>query len=345
MEQVILRGGYRKLEEYLRQRRMGKPFLICGKSAEQTDVYEFLSGLGAVHFFGFKPNPIYEDAVGAAKKFRNSGCDCIIGLGGGSAVDVAKCVKLWAGKGIPLIAVPTTAGTGSEATHFAVIYRDGEKTSVADECCLPDAVLLDPSTLKTLPNYHRKASMLDALCHGMESLWSVKATEESRRYASQAIQRVLDNLEDYLKNQPSGNARMLEAAYLAGKAINITQTTAGHAMCYKLTTIYGIAHGHAAALCNAALLPYMIQKAEGTPLADVFRRLAGSMGCDSQESAVGRFASLLITLELQTPIPGSEDYEILKNSVNAERLKNNPIPLNVDEIDMLYHKILGGDSG
>ena len=78
--------------------------------------------------------------------------------------------------------------------------------------------------------------MLDALCHGIESFWSVHATKKSRENSRRAICGILENLELYLQNHPKGNAGMLEAAYLAGKAIDLTQTTAGHAMCYKLTT-------------------------------------------------------------------------------------------------------------
>lgn len=104
--------------------------------------------------------------------------------------------------------------------------------------------------------------MLDALCHSMESFWSVNSTEESKQYSREAIQLMMKYKNAYLANEAIGNTAMLKAANIAGKAINITQTTAGHAMCYKLTSLYGIAHGHAAALCNAALWPYMAQHME-----------------------------------------------------------------------------------
>lgn len=318
-----------------------KPFLICGKSARKTRIYEYFSSRETFPFQDFAPNPTWQSAEQAAGMFRESNCDCIVALGGGSAMDVAKCVKLWAGKDVPLIVIPTTAGTGSEATHFAVVYRDGEKVSVADERCLPDAVLFDPTLLETLPEYHRKASMLDALCHGMESFWSVKATDESRKYASRAVEGVLTNMEAYLKNTPAGNAGMQRAAYLAGKAINITQTTAGHAMCYKLTTLYGIAHGHAAALCDMALWPYMNERS-GPELHDTFCELARAFGCDSVEGAIKAFQSIVSGLGLGVPVPSQRDYEILRSSVNAERLRNNPIPLDEGETDRLYHQILEG---
>lgn len=340
MEQKMFRN-IRELGGYISSLHIKKPFLICGKSAQNTEPYRYFTGLGAKGFQDFSPNPSWESAKNAAKAFQKSACDCIVGLGGGSAMDVAKCVKLWAGGAAPLIAIPTTAGTGSEATRFAVVYRDGEKTSVSEERCLPDAVLLDPTLLETLPEYHRKCSMLDALCHGMESFWSVRATEESREYAVQAVQGVLANMDVYLKNAPEGNAGMQQAAYLAGRAINISQTTAGHAMCYKLTTRYGIAHGHAAALCNGALWPYMCEKG-GTELYPVFVELAKAFGCDSVGDGVKRFQSIVSDLDLGVPVPSPGDYAMLRTSVNAERLKNNPVPLHEDEIDRLYHRILEG---
>ena len=340
MEQEIFHN-IGKLDKYFSDMHRKKPLIVCGKSAQRMEAYRHFAGLGAEFFQDFTPNPDWESAEKAARLFRESGCDCVVGLGGGSAMDVAKCVKLWAGGEAPLIAIPTTAGTGSEATHFAVVYRDGEKVSVADERCLPDIVLFEPALLETLPEYHRQSSMLDALCHGMESFWSVKATEESRKYAVQAIQGVLKNMDAYLNNRPEGNAGMQQAAYLAGKAINITQTTAGHAMCYKLTTRYGIAHGHAAALCDMALWPYMHERS-GPELHNTFCELAKALGCDSVEEAIHKFRSIVLSLGLGVPASSPGDYKMLRSSVNAERLKNNPIPLNEGEIDRLYHQILEG---
>ena len=125
---------------------------------------------------------------------------------------------------------------------------------------------MDASALKTLPIYQKKSTMMDALCHSIESYWSVNSTEESNKYSKQAIQTILENKDAYLANKDLGNANMLKAAYLAGKAINITQTTAGHAMSYKLTSLYGIAHGHAVAICISKLWEYMLEPVSYTHL-------------------------------------------------------------------------------
>ena len=104
---------------------------------------------------------------------------------------------------------------------------------------------MEPELLESLPMYQRKATMLDAFCHAAESFWSVNSTEDSQEDAAEAIRLVLKYADSYLANEKDGNAQMLLAANIAGKAINVTQTTAGHAMAYKITTLYGLSHGHA----------------------------------------------------------------------------------------------------
>ena len=186
---------------------------------------------------GFQPNPLYENVLSGLECYRKNSCNAIIAVGGGSAMDVAKCIKLYSnmqGDGedgsylkqkilpneIPFLAIPTTSGTGSEATRFAVIYFNGVKQSVSDYSCIPGTVLLDAGMLKTLPQYQKKSTMLDALCHAIESFWSVNSTRESKNYSREAIEIVIKNLDAYLENKEEGNAEMLIAANTAGKAIN-----------------------------------------------------------------------------------------------------------------------------
>lgn len=355
--QTVMRS-VQDLDAYFQSLGVKRLFLVCGNSIRKLRMDGYFRELGeritVVRFSGFTPNPRYEEAAEAARAFRDSGCGAIAAVGGGSAMDVAKCVRLWAGLGDgedllarepapdppPLLAVPTTAGTGSEATRYAVVYDRGEKQSITHENCLPSAVLLDPSALESLPDGPRKASMLDALCHGIESFWSVRATAESREYARAAIGGILENLEAYLENDPAGNAGMLEAAHLAGKAINLAQTTAGHAMCYKLTSLYGAAHGHAAALCVSKLWPFLAERCGGTELEGVLRELAAAMGCRTIPESVEKFEGLLARLGLEAPKLRPGDLPVLQRSVNPVRLKNHPIIPSPEEISGLYRQIL-----
>ncbi|MGN0375922.1 MAG: phosphonoacetaldehyde reductase, partial [Butyrivibrio sp.] len=295
-------------------------------------------------------NPEYESVDKGVEIFNQNRCDMIAAVGGGSAIDVAKCIKLYSGRkeAVKFMAIPTTAGTGSEATRYAVIYRNGEKMSVSDEGCIPDLVILDGKNLSTLPEYHRKSSMLDALCHGLESFWSVHSTEESRAYSAQAITQILKYADSYLSNEEKGNKQMLLAANTAGKAINITQTTAGHAMCYKLTGLFGISHGHAAAICVSALWKYMLENTDKCVdprgkeyLESVFNSIAKAMGVGTANAAVKKYDMFLHSLNLKHDFTLGEKYQdVLCRSVNGERLRNNPVSLGDEKIKFLYKKIL-----
>ena len=300
--------------------------------------------------------------------YRKENCDSIVAVGGGSAMDVAKCIKLYSnlpGNGengswlkaeispneIPFLAMPTTAGTGSEATRYAVIYYNDAKQSITSESFIPDTVLMDPSALKTLPIYQKKATMCDALCHAIESFWSVNSTCESKNYSKAAIEGVLSNMDGYLNNTEEGNAGMLVAAHKAGQAINITQTTAGHAMCYKITSLFRVAHGHAAILCDRVLFPWMIENtdkcidARGKEyLKKTLDEIGFALGCSDAEGGAEKLAGIFEKLELTTPESTDEQFDILKNSVNPVRLKNHPIALDTETINSLYHRILNGET-
>ena len=368
-EQFILKASenYAELDAYFKEQQYRRIFLVCDASLpflRLNDYFRTLqerTGIDVIFFDDFQPNPLYESVANGVSLFNASDCDAIVAIGGGSAIDVAKCIKLYSNmdpsvnylkqeivpNDVPLMAIPTTAGTGSEATRYAVIYYNDAKQSVTHESMIPSAVLMDRSALKTLPLYQKKSTMLDALCHSIESFWSVNSTEESRVYSRRAIEMVLANMEGYIANDDDANAAMLIAANTAGKAINITQTTAGHAMCYKLTSLYGIAHGHAAALCDRVLFPWMISHPERcidprgeAYLKDIFAQIADAMGCASPEEAAAKLGQIVSALELSVPAASEEDYAVLSTSVNPVRLKNHPVRLDEETINTLYHSIL-----
>lgn len=362
---ITAENNYERLEEWLDGK---KTFLICGGSIKYLeDLNRKLSETKnlIVRFSDFQPNPVYESVVKGVDLFRSEACDSIIAVGGGSAMDVAKCIKLYVnmnGDGangeflrqeifpneIPFLAVPTTAGSGSEATRYAVIYYEGKKQSVSHESCMPGTVLFDSNVLKTLPLYQKKSTMMDALCHAIESFWSVNSTEESKEYSKNAINLIMDNINGYFENTDEGNKNMLIAAHMAGKAINITQTTAGHAMCYNITGKYGIAHGHAAALCLRRLWPVMINftyshcfDPRGKKyLYGIFNEIADTMKCESPLQAAWRFNKLFLNLDFDIPDASFEEAKELAADVNPVRLKNNPIRLGNNDFIFLYKDIL-----
>lgn len=365
--QRIVDNSTEALDAYFRDTGANRILLVGGRSMDKLAIGRYFSelhertGIEVVRFSDFKPNPDYTSVLAGVKLYIETGCDMVAAIGGGSAMDTAKCIKMYVTmddstdyitqkiipNDIEFFAVPTTAGTGSEATRYAIIYHNGNKVSVTDNSCIPTAVMFDPTVLKTLPDYQKKATMLDALCHAVESYWSVHSTQESQAYAEEAIRMIFSSMGGYLANTDAGNADMLKASNIAGKAINITATTAGHAMCYKLTTKYGLAHGHAAALCVKALFPFM---AENTSLCkdargeeyfkNMLNELAHIMGCDTASSAAESFGTLVDSLGLSAPKAADGDIELLVSSVNAERLKNHPVILGKDTIFALYKQIV-----
>ena len=356
-EQIIYSGkdSYKKIADILAQVGSIRPMLVCGsKSFDALGINAFMRSLPVtfIRFSDFAPNPVYESAVKGVEVLRANQCDFVLAVGGGSAIDTAKCIRRFAGMNakrdyleqtvvndtVPMAAMPTTAGTGSESTHFAVIYYQGMKYSVAGEDVLPEFVILDPIGLNTIPEYQKKSCYLDALCQAIESWWSVRANEESIACSKKALRLLLSNREAYFANNASVYEEIMLGSNYAGRAINITTTTAAHAMSYKLTSLYGIAHGHAVALCFPhvwqAMLPYLDREQKQTSL-----EIAKALDCQTIEEAIEWFAYLLKALNITAPEPAKDDIMLLTESVNLQRLKNNPVPLNTQEIRNIYHSV------
>ena len=346
------------VKEYLRQifekEKIHKVLLVCDGAFDYLQTKDEYIALDIPYaiFNEFTPNPLYEDVVKGVKLFREEECDAVLAIGGGSSIDVAKCIKLYSSmedtkvyleqeykeNDVTLIAIPTTSGTGSESTRYAVIYYEGKKQSVTHDSIVPKYAILDYRNLVTLPLYQKKCTMLDAMCQSIESWWSVNATKESREYSRQALNTLMFNMKDYLANKDDGNAQMLEASNYAGKAINITQTTAAHAMSYKLTSLYGIPHGRAVFMC----LPFIWKlMEERSILPDVFSDIAYTLGYTCVADAIGYLESLNEQLFENDKVTMNEgDIDILVKSVNPTRLKNNPLELIKDMIRSLYTDII-----
>ena len=350
-----------------------KVFLVCDSSFPFLNIKEDIENMGVPHvvFSDFSPNPVYEDVCKGIDTFHITKCDTLLAVGGGSAIDVAKCIKLAVlakegndaiipplvstrvecnGAKLPFIAIPTTAGTGSESTHNAVMYYEGSKQTVTNDGILPDYSILEPKVLKTLPLYQKKCTMLDALCQGIESWWSVNSTEKSYEYSRKAIELIMTNWRKYIfENDDEAAANIMIAANYGGQAINITATTAAHAMSYKITSLYKFPHGHAVAVCLPEIWEYMLSHmdkcidARGCEyLIDIFFQIAKAMGCQTPSEAIAKFRELLNEMKIQNP--ESEHYisdiSLLTSSVNPIRLQNNPVSLDDATIHSLYEIIV-----
>lgn len=343
-----------------------KVLVVCDSSFPFLNIKDDIEQMNVPHvlFNKFTPNPLYEDVCNGVNLFQETKCDTILAIGGGSSLDVAKCIKLYCqmdkdkpyleqeykDTGKKLIAIPTTGGTGSESTRYAVIYYDGNKQSVTHDSIIPDMVIMEPKVLKTLPLYQKKCTMMDALCQGIESWWSINSTEESKDYSKKTVELIMSNWRKYIfENDNEAAAQIMLAANYSGRAINITQTTAPHAMSYKLTSLYGLPHGHAVAICLPEVWTFMIthtklcidQRGEHY-LNGIFSDIAQTLGFSSSGDAIEFFRSLLKEMILANPKTSfrEKDIEILTNSVNPTRLKNNPIMLDQDTLFRFYQKIV-----
>lgn len=361
--QVILRGN-NQIKPLLKNLMINKIFVVHSRSYNSLSIKDEIESTGVelVYFGNVKPNPLYEDICEAVSIFNEEKCNAIMAIGGGSVIDTAKCIKLFCRMNnqtcyleqtivenqLPLITVPTTAGAGSESTRFAVIYHNGEKQSLCHESIMPNYAVLVPELLSTLPLYQKKCTFLDALCQGIESWWSVNLTEESKTYSKIAVEKLIISMNSYFSGDKTSVDNIMEGANYAGKAINITQTTAPHAMSYKLTTKYGLPHGHAVAICLPVVWHYMFENLDKcTNLRDaeytreIFEEIAQALGYGSVHQAIGEFSDMLKKLEIYPPKNVSdEDINILSASVNQTRLKNSPICINEEAVYTIYKNIL-----
>ncbi len=295
-------------------------------------------GINCVTFTNFTPNPKITEAKKGLDCFRNDDFDTILAIGGGSALDVAKYIKLYANTS--LIAVPTTAGSGSESTRFAVLYDNGKKQSINSVEIIPEFVIFESKFLKTLPEYQKKCTMLDALCHSIESFWSINSTDESKVIAQKAIKLILKNYKQYIDNNESVYNDIINASNLAGQAINITQTTAGHALSYKLTSEFGIPHGHAVAVCLSKVWEYLNNNVNlcCDPRGEDY--LSNTLYELSNIISLDEFNGIVEYLDLQAPkFVSNSQLDLCVNSVNVERLSNFPIKLSKQSIRDIYLKV------
>ncbi len=287
----------------------GRIFLVTGRRSFHASGANRQFDLSTcVHFTGFGSNPTSADVDRGCEAFEAGDFDLVVAVGGGSVIDLAKMIVR---RRRPLVAVPTTAGTGSEVTNFAAVYVDGVKHSV--EGVRPDRYILEPALLRSAPRYVAICAGLDALCQSIESLWSRQATEESKSYAARSVTLAREHLVPAVEGCAESQAKMLLAAHWSGRAIDISKTTASHALSYALTTRFGIPHGHAVALTIDTLRAY-----NDCPAVERLMSRASISAIMRRLGVAGSLREL-----------GKSDAEIdpIADLVDPQRLANNPIPL------------------
>lgn len=302
------------------------PSIVMGRDA-QVQVIALQAGIPEI------------DLLAQELRSINTRPDLLIAIGGGRVIDAAKYfLDQWlrdpAGNdpAIEFVAIPTTAGSGSEATPFAVVYDEGVKQSLEHPSFLPGIVILDARLCTAAPTHQRAISAADALTQAIESMWNVHATEVSLRFAGEAIHLLSKNFLFFIESPEAVAHEMLYAAHLAGKAIAITRTTGCHALSYYLTAHHGVPHGQAVAL----FLPVFFNYNEEAGLEAIYALLE----VDNANEAAVKIKKLMHAAGLSTDFSQlgiSVDINKLLASVNAQRFANNPVPFDASKLTSLIN--------
>lgn len=364
VEPIIEFGAFEKVAELLESFPDGKVLVVTGERSfrasglgERLMTQTQTENIAIWSKFGPNPNSAeLKEGLAVLSRVRPA---LVVGLGGGSALDMAKLLVAFeridpknlegairanapeVSKATKLVLCPTLAGSGSEATHFAVVYINQEKFSVSSPGLYADAIYADPLTNLAVNPSQRATSAVDTMCQAVESIWARNSTQLSQDFARAALESLTTNIEEYV-HRPSESLAMKfsRASYLAGRAIDISQTTAAHALSYRISQKYGIPHGNAVALTLGRFIDEHQQVASATGDEHLSRRvslisqLLGLEAFGSGKVFVGTLLEklgLIASLE-DAGITGDRNIREIVNSVNLQRLRNNPVTFSNEDL-------------
>ena len=303
-----------------------------------------------------RSNPDIEYLQAQIDRHRFSSCSEIIALGGGSVIDTAKVLSIFIGSDDslslkdllmnpesydskqckPVIAIPTTSGTGAECTPFATVWDNigKKKYSLESMYMRPSHVILDCSLTSSVPNDLLISCGLDTISHAFESIWNKESNPVSSSFAIQAIQKAFRALPKLLKvREREALQEMQLASTLSGLAIASTRTGLAHAVSYSLTSNYGLPHGLAASFILTSLLRYNLAVD-----IDRFRDLSSLLGVSSAEELSGSLKSLLSRigyrnyLSKHLPSDLAEIVEVCTTDLNSKRANNNFVDISKHDL-------------
>tara|TARA_R110002020_G_scaffold66995_4_gene175914 strand:+ start:331 stop:1503 length:1173 start_codon:yes stop_codon:yes gene_type:complete len=365
-------GAAQQLQSYVQSLGMKCPLLVTDSGVVASGTLEIITeqlmALNVTYevFDQVTPEPEVEIVEICTRAFIAGQHDSVIAIGGGSAMDIAKCVAVYARyegalegvfgenkiarREVPLIAMPTTAGTGSEVTNIAILSDKAQqmKKGIVSDCLLPDIAIVAPELTLSCPRSVTAASGVDALVHAVEAYLSNFATPITDALAVKAMNLIVHALPKAFANPNHLQARedMATGSLLAGLAFGNAGVGAVHALAYPLGGRYHLAHG----VTNALLLPFVM---EWNKLACVerFRGIAVAFDepvTDLSDDAVAdlvikRLHKLCADVEIPSglssfDIPESAIPALAAEAINVERLlRNNPRVLTQADIEAIYH--------
>ena len=361
------------LMQLLKKKEIHSLLLVTDKPLREAGVTAGLEAMLAKHnihcavFDETCPNPTVENVEAARALYVGEACQCIIAFGGGSCMDCAKAVggriayprkSVYKMKGllkvlrkIPLlIAIPTTAGTGSEVTVTAVI-TDREKKhkyTMNNFTMIPSYAVLDPEVTFSLPPSLTATTGMDALTHAIEAYIGGSTTKETRKYALKAVKLIFRNIEIAYREYDNYEARknMLYSAYVAGIAFSKSYVGYIHAIAHSLGGQYNVPHG----LANAVLLPIVL-KGYGESVHKKLHKLGIAAGvaskADSHQEGAKKFILAIEVLNRRLNIPeklsGIHEEDIPKMAKYAAKEANPlyPVPklMNAKELQQFYYEV------
>lgn len=357
----------------LKNEGFSHPLLVTDKSIKNLGLTKELEDsltkakINFSIYDGTIPNPTISNIEDGVKVFKENHCDCLIAFGGGSVMDCAKIIGariarprkpvqkmkglLKIRKAIPLlIAIPTTAGTGSETTLAAVITDDKthHKYPINDFSLIPDYAILDFKNTLGLPPHITSTTGMDALTHAVEAYIGGSTTKETRAAAEKATRLIVKNLKKAYDNGSNASARenMLVAAYYAGVAFTQSYVGYVHAVAHSLGGAYGVPHG----LANAIILPYFLEE-YGQKAYKKLGKLAKIAGIadenDNNKVASQKFIDWIKNINKEMNIPSSipeikeEDIPGLAKKADKEANPLYPVPvlMNASELEKMYYNL------
>ena len=316
-------------------------------------LYKMLYNWSIYHFDAVSPDPTQKVIQEGLKFIGSRKIELIIALGGGSVLDVGKTLAILLkntgslsdylkgtkdieNPGIPIIAIPTTAGTASEVTCWATVWDKElkKKYSLSHQSMFPDYALVDPALMVSMPPQLTAVTGLDALTHAIEAAWSQNAQPISDVFALRAIKLNRQNLKrayDYPEDLEA-RTNMALASLLAGLAFNNTKTAACHSLSYPMTVNFGIPHGLAVSITIKEVIKYNYRV-----LPKKVMQITEEFGCTSVEEFCESLPEMMLSIGLPIRLRDlnlkESDIEVLVNEgINSDRMKNNPANLSGDDI-------------
>ena len=352
------------INTFIADKSFKKIFILCGKksftvSGAENLINKMILNKEVKKLYKNSDFPVLEELIGIIKEIKNFKPDLILAIGGGAVIDYAKIANVvdmrsdlkelivnysypFKEKFTKLAVIPTTAGSGAEVTSNAVIYIDGIKHSFESNLLIPDNFFLIPEFIVSAPGKIKASAGFDAIAQALESLVSKKSNDQSIDYATKSLKISINSYLSFLHDSNIKNAaEMCIAANLAGKAINISKTTAPHAVSYPFTSLFNISHGHAVGLFFEKFFKFNYDNLNKSDTSFDLKKRFDLIFSLFEVSNIDNFNSKLSFIKKKANLEDdltklnidlNKSSKKIINGINLLRLGNNPVKIDGKDI-------------